>query len=312
MKMIFNILAFLMALISSAQENKLGQFSDYTDHYVVNDGVKLHYVKKGKGDVMIFLHGFPDFWFSWKYQMDYFSKSHTVIGVDLRGYNYSDAPQGVEQYQMSKLISDVLAIIDDVSSAPVILVANDWGGAIAWLVTSYRQDKVSRLIACNIPHPLSLGAYLSKHPATSEYTKKLKSDSAASVLSVDQLMISSGANKSDYKNEYKDAFERSNFEAMTNYYKASYPNVVAGKTGNANTQVAKIPPPPPITSPVLIIHGLEDKAFPPGSLNDHWEWVQGPITIQTIPGNGHFIQRERPELVKSLIDNWLSVIIPVR
>lgn len=274
------------------------QFNDYTDHYVNNEGVNIHYVSKGDGPTLVFLHGFPDFWFTWKYQMDKLSKDYNVVGIDLRAYNKSEGPAGIENYQMTRLMSDVLAVIKDIGKEKVTLIGNDWGGAIAWQIATYYPSRVNGLIACNIPHPKSLTNYINAHPETADYTKKNQAPNAINYWSVDQLMETSGANTHALSPAYRTAFERSNIQGMLNYYKVSYPKP---STAPSNTTELERK----IKCPVLMIHGIKDSAFPPGTLNDHWMWIENSFTLHTFPDAGHFIQREEPEKVLYHIQQWL-------
>ncbi len=279
------------------------QFEGYEDHYVQNGDVKLHYVSKGQGDVMIFLHGFPDFWFTWKHQMDALSNDYQVIGPDLRAYNYSEGPDGVNNYQMTTLMSDLVAIIDNVSDGPVTLVANDWGGAIAWLVATYYPGKVKQLIACNIPNPAVLTKHLSENPETGGYTKSFTADKAVDRWTPEELTKMAQAQGTDLEKHYLEAFRRSNIKGMLDYYKASYPQQGSGGGGQTLGQT----PTQTVQCPVLMIHGLKDQAFPPPVLNDHWELVPEGLTIHTIPTAGHFVQRDAPSLVLKYIQSWLKL-----
>ena len=98
----------------------------------------------GEGPVLIMLHGFPDFWYTWRYQMAELSKDYKVVAVDLRGYNKSDAPKGVENYVMPILMKDVVAVIDDLKLTKATIIANDWGGAIAWQTATYYPNRVEK------------------------------------------------------------------------------------------------------------------------------------------------------------------------
>lgn len=278
------------------------QFEDYSDHYVNNKGINIHYVAKGSGPTLVFLHGFPDFWFTWKYQMDKLSKNYSVIGIDLRAYNKSEGPAETEAYQMIELMSDVMAVIKDTGAEKVTLIGNDWGGAIAWQIATYYPDKISGLVACNIPHPKSLSNYLNAHPETANYTKKNENPDAINYWTVDQLMETSGVTGHELSSAYRNAFALSNIQGMLNYYKASYPKPSKGAT--ASTTIER-----KIKCPVLMIHGMKDSAFPPGTLNDHWLWIDNTFTLHTFPNAGHFIQREEPEKVLFHIQQWLTETI---
>lgn len=283
-------------------QRAFSQLSSYQSNFVENNGVKIHYVSKGEGPTMLFLHGFPDFWFSWIYQMEQFSsQGYKVVGVDLRGYNKSDKPEGVDNYKMSYLISDVVTVMNAVSpEEEVILVANDWGGAIAWQIASYLPQRVKYLVACNIPHPSSLFRHLKKDPSTAGYTEKFTSDNASETITIDNLMEMSGTKHDSLNQWYREAFEASSIESMLNYYKVSYPKPSATTSSSSSSNSVR-----KVKCPVLMIHGLMDKAFPPPTLNDHWDYIDNRLTIHTIPDAGHFIQREAPEEVYKVLKAWL-------
>ena len=103
------IAAFLILLspLAPAQDIR----SEVEHVYADNDGTKIHYAKMGSGPLMVFIHGFPDFWFSWRHQMQGLSSDYTVAAMDTRGYNLSDKPAGVENYDMQVLIEDVASVI---------------------------------------------------------------------------------------------------------------------------------------------------------------------------------------------------------
>lgn len=288
------VLFFILQLLSF---NSWSQFESYTDHFVNNDGVKIHYVSKGEGPALLFLHGFPDFWFTWKYQMDKLSENYKVIGIDLRAYNKSEGPDEVEAYQMIKMMSDVLAVIKDLDAEKVALIGNDWGGAIAWQIATYYPNQINWLIACNIPHPKSLSNYINAHPETADYTKKNIGSDTINYWSIDQLMETSGAVNHELSSAYRNAFEISNIQGMLNYYKVSYPKPT--NVSNNQTLDRKI------KCPVLMIHGMKDAAFPPGTLNDHWLWVENSFSLHTLPEAGHFVQRAEPEKILYYIRQWL-------
>jgi pimeloyl-ACP methyl ester carboxylesterase len=289
----------LTGLIIISYYSCQAQFDDYTDHFVNNKGVNIHYVSKGAGPTLVFLHGFPDFWFTWKYQMDKLSKDYKVIGIDLRAYNKSEGPSETDGYQMTKLMSDILVVIKDVGNDQVTLIGNDWGGAIAWQIATYYPQQINGLIACNIPHPKSLSNYLNAHPETADYTKKNEEPHTSDYWSVDQLMETSGTIDHELSSSYRTAFEESHIQGMLNYYKASYPKP-SQVTSNSTTLERKI------KCPVLMLHGIKDSAFPPGTLNDHWLWIENSFTLSTFPDAGHFIQREEPKKVLYHIQHWLA------
>ena len=103
------------------------------EKYVKVNGVRLHYVTAGKGPLILFLHGFPEFWYEWKNQLIEFSKDHQAVAPDLRGYNLSDKPTDLDQYKIATLVEDVRSFADHFSHGKkFVLVGHDWGGAVAW------------------------------------------------------------------------------------------------------------------------------------------------------------------------------------
>ena len=120
---------------------------DRVEHgYADNNGVKIHYATIGSGPTVVMIHGFPDFWYSWRNQMKGLADKFRVVAVDLRGYNLSGKPQGVESYTMPRLASDILAVIQHLGEERAIIVGHDWGGAIAWTVAMTQPDMVEKLI----------------------------------------------------------------------------------------------------------------------------------------------------------------------
>src|SRR3984957_15605600 len=111
------------------------------DGYVDSNGVKIHYVEKGSGPLVVMIHGFPDFWYSWREQIPELSKHFHVVAIDQRGYNLSDKPEGVENYRLEKLVGDVNAVVEHFKSPNVVIVGHDWGGMVAWTYAMRFQDK---------------------------------------------------------------------------------------------------------------------------------------------------------------------------
>src|SRR6266446_10868737 len=99
-------------------------------HAEVN-GISLHYVSEGSGGLILFLHGFPEFWYAWKAQLREFGMDHRAVAPDLRGFNLSSKPADVAQYKARIVIEDIRCLIEHLGYQRCILVAHDWGGAAA-------------------------------------------------------------------------------------------------------------------------------------------------------------------------------------
>lgn len=291
-----------------------------THGYTDNNGVKIHHVSLGdpEAPLLVMLHGFPDYWYTWRHQMEALSEQFHVVAIDLRGYNRSDKPKGVENYFLPLLMGDVRAVISDFGREQAIICGHDWGGAIAWGLAMYMPHLVERLMICNLPHPNGLRRELTSNPEqqrNSQYARDFQAPDAHEKLTAQGL--ASWVTDDEARPKYIEAFERSDFEAMLNYYKANFPRDSAPPASDAPAsddsgpaEASEQPPPPPsgpkVSCSVLMIHGLDDRALLPSGLNDTWEWVDGDLTIVTIPEAGHFVQQDAAELVTRTMKAWLN------
>ena len=132
-------------------------------HYVKIRGVRLHYVEAGLEEeqdktkpVMLFCHGFPEFWFVWRHQMKYFQDKFRVIAIDNRGYGESEKPTDLDKYHVKELADDIKALVESLGVRRFTLVGHDWGGAICWTFASLYPDMLDNLIICNCPHFVAL------------------------------------------------------------------------------------------------------------------------------------------------------------
>jgi epoxide hydrolase 4 len=276
-------------------------WNDVEHRYADSDGVKIHYAALGKGPLVVMIHGFPDFWYSWRQQMRALADSdYRVAAVDLRGYNESDKPAGVERYAMPLLVGDIAAVVKAEQADQAIIVGHDWGGAVAWNVAMTKPEITRLLVICNLPHPAGIAREIATNPQqkkNSEYAFNFQKPDAHKALTAEQL--AQWVKDPAAKTRYIDAFRKSNFESMLNYYKANYPR--------PDTPAAARPPTfPKIKVPVLMFHGLEDQALLPGALNGTWEWVDKDLTIVTIPGASHFVQQDAAQMVSETMVDWLA------
>lgn len=275
---------------------------DQVEHrYADASGVKIHYAALGQGPLVVMIHGFPDFWYSWRKQMRALADNgYRVAAVDLRGYNLSDKPKGVENYAMPLLVGDIAAVVQAEQVERAVIVGHDWGGSVAWNVAMRRPEITRLLIICNLPHPAGLAREIATNPQqkkNSEYAFDFQKPDAHLAISPERL--TQWVTDPAARPRYLQAFEQSDVEAMLNYYKANYPKPDA-------------PPPPAqftfpkVKAPVLMFHGLEDQALLAGALNGTWQWVEQDLTIMTIPGANHFVQQDAPDTVSNTMIDWLS------
>ena len=275
---------------------------------VDSGGVKIHYVSLGKKEdpLLVMVHGFPDFWYSWRAQMPALAKHFRVIAIDQRGYNLSGQPEGVENYKTDKLVGDLAAVVKHFGPGKAVIVGHDWGGMVAWTFAMTHPELTDRLIVLNLPHPRGLIREMTTNPQqqkNSQYARDFQKPDAAKHVSADALTF--WVKDPGARQIYRSALKRSSMEGMLNYYKANYPRIpVADK--NATDAKPPLPTIPNVKCPVLLIHGLKDQALLPGALNDTWNWIDQDLTLVTIPGAGHFVQQDAADLVTRTMVSWLS------
>src|SRR5579872_7281655 len=123
----------LGVVLCSAVAFAAGDIESKVEHgYADNNGVKIHYASLGSGPLIVMIHGFPDYWYTWRNQMVALAPHYQTVALDLRGYNLSDKPKGAENYAMTHLVGDVQAVIRHLGRDKAIIVGHDWGGMIAW------------------------------------------------------------------------------------------------------------------------------------------------------------------------------------
>ena len=290
----FFVLSSLLAIsTTNADESALGKHG-----YAQSGDVKIHYVTKGEGPLLVMIHGFPDYWYTWREQIPALSEHFQVVAMDQRGYNLSGKPEGLARYQMEELVQDVEAVIKHFGKKKAIVVGHDWGGAVAWSFATAKPQMIDHLVILNLPHFNGLQRELANNPEqrrASAYAREFQKQDAASRLTAEGLTF--WIKDSEAKAKYLEAFKRSSFEGMLNYYKANYPRPPYDET----------PEMPPVDCSVLMIHGLKDTALLPGALNDTWKWVKRDLTMVTLPEAGHFVQQDAGPKVTQTLLTWLRM-----
>jgi len=274
--------------------------------YIISNGVKLHYVTQGEGPLMLMLHGFPEFWYSWRHQIPEFAKDYKVVALDLRGYNESDKPQQQSAYVMSEFIKDVEGVIKGLGYERCVLVGHDWGGMIAWYFAYAHPEMLERLIVLNIPHPVKFAeglrtpqqllrssyAFFFQLPVLPElliqWSDYQALESGFKGMAVNKSAITA-ADIETYKNA---ASRRGALTAMLNYYRNAFPSVL--KQDWSILQV-----------PTLMIWGEEDQALGKELTYGTQEYVQN-FQLRYIPNCSHWVQQEQPEVVNRYIREFLA------
>lgn len=286
----------LQAVAASAAPAAAPKFED---GYVDNDGVKIHYAAVGKGKPVVFVHGFPDFWLTWRPQMlAVAAAGYRAIAIDQRGYNLSDKPKGDDNYLMPKMVSDVAAVVRSVGGRAA-LVGHDWGGSVSWATAYAHPELIERLAILNLPHPNGLSRELalpdSAQAKASIYAQNFKKPGAAAGLAPEGL--AKAASTPETYAAYVEAFKRSDLDAALAYYRMNYPS----------PPYAKGPDLPALKMRTLLVHGLKDTALLAPAVDGTWRWIDAPFELVTIPHAGHFVQRDAAEEVSLALTHWLSL-----
>jgi len=305
-------ISFCKTLVVLAATLSFSAYADDIEHgYADSDGVKIHYAEVGSGPLVIMIHGFPDFWYSWRHQMEGLKDNYHVVAIDQRGYNLSDQPEGVENYDMSLLVADVAAVIRHLGEEKAIIVGHDWGGAVAWSFAYAFPQMVDKLVVLNLPHPNGLTRTWATNDealAGTGYAKKFREGDPGDPdvffgMPMTAQTISGWVSDEAARPLYVEAFERSSFAGMLNYYKQNYADLWSEE---AQTRPAA----PSLDISTLVFHGLEDTALHSDALNNTWDWIDKDLTIVTVPGAGHFVQQDAPELVTTTMKWWLDARRP--
>ena len=232
------VLLSVLAVPAGAAD-AVGVWDEVEHHFAQNQGVKIHYVTLGKGPTVLFLHGFPDFWYSWRDQMAALSGDFRTAAIDLRGYNQSDQPQGIENYRLPLILDDVAAVVRDLGGK-VTLVGHDWGGAIAWRFAMTHPESVERLVILNLTHPRGYAAVVANptdaQRANTEYARRFATSQPDGAPVPDRILAMGDRFGPVIGGRYREAFGRSSYDGMLNYYRANY-----GQASGAGVETAESP-----------------------------------------------------------------------
>ncbi len=268
--------------------------------YIEVNGIRLHYVEAGSGELVILLHGFPEFWYGWRRQLPVLSRSYRVVAPDMRGYNLSDKPQGISQYKMDVLVADIAELIQKLGQGRAILVGHDWGAAVAWALAATRPELVVKLAIINVPHPLemqkALRGFNLRQWARSYYMFFFQlpwlpewfigRDLAKTFRNVFSSFSPKGIVPSDDEiQQYVDAYSQPGaLTAAIHYYRAAL-----RAPGHLDLSTV-------LQMPVLMIWGEQDKALGKELTYNTKQYCADLEMIYDL-GSGHFITADNPELV---------------
>lgn len=285
------------------------------DHrYIQVNGIRMHYVRAGAGErLVVLLHGFPEFWWSWRYQIRALSRHFTVVAPDLRGYGESDKPRW--GYELDVLVNDIVSLIHELGHTRAIVAGHDWGGAIAWSLAIAYPQRVERLIALNIPHPALMARALGRNwhqilrswyilffqlPLLPEALIR-----ANNFLSVERAFRGMAVDKSRFSDEtighFKVALAQPGaLTAALNYYRALLQQGARGMFHGSGMRVQV---------PTLMIWGERDFALGK-ELTYGTERFVPNLRVRYLPNCSHWVQQERPGEVNRFMLDFLRDLAP--
>ncbi len=285
--------------------------------YASVNGVRLHYAHAGDGPLILFLHGFPEFWYCWKKQLEDLGRDHLAVAPDMRGFNLSDRPADVKQYKARILVEDIRQLAEHLGQKKFVLVAHDWGGAVAWAYAMAHPLTLHRLVIVNAPHPVPFARELAHNKAqqdASQYMNLLRSAKAERVLSENNYarlakMTLEGWGKGAIDPAEKAAYVAawSQPGALTgslNYYRAS-PLYPPTETDPGARALQLDPADFMVRVPTLVVWGMRDTALLPCNL-DGLQACVPDLRIERLPEASHWVMHEEPERLNRLIREFIG------
>lgn len=288
----------------------------------LSTNVDVAVVSGGRSDAapVIFLHGFPESSFTWRYQLSALGERFRVIAPNQRGYFGSDKPDGVAAYAPARLVEDVIALADALGLERFHLVGHDWGGAVAWATALRHAERVEKLVIMNAPHPHVFQRVLftdRAQRAASQYIRQFRSHGLPQRLRADGLdgfieaFVAANASRRSHAHVVRAQYlrewsEAGTLEAMLRWYVAS-PIVVpdeAGQVAGAARPAWLDEPFPRIAVPVLVLWGMQDPILLPVLL-EGLEDLVARLEIVSLDV-GHFPSWEAPDAVNGALARFLA------
>ncbi len=290
-----------------------------THDYADVNGIRLHYAEAGSGDkLVILLHGFPEFWYSWRKQLEALSGDFHVVAPDLRGYNLSDKPSRVEDYKIDKVVADVIGLIDHFGAKQAAVVGHDWGAGVAWAIAQKHPERVSKLAVMQVPIAAAWRANMSlkqllrswymfffQIPRLPEWLIS-RQDFRAIERTFAGKVITKNSFTAEEIERYKEAARQPGaLTGAINYYRANVIDRLLTRTPDtaANQSSGRI------RVPTLFIFGEQDFAIIPATVRGLDKYIDAYYREVRIPNSGHWVQNEAPAEVNAALLDFLTTEI---
>jgi epoxide hydrolase 4 len=289
--------------------------------YAEANELKLHYAASGRSDghLLFFLHGFPEFWYTWRRQLPALGETYHCVAPDLPGYNLSSKPPEVARYRTKRLIDDVAAFAAQFSpKKKFTLIAHDWGGALAWAFAIKRPELLDRLVIINAVHPGAFQREIAKSPAqaaASQYIHEIRAEGSEARYAADDYALlwrslsraaEAGHLTADDRAQYVKAWSQPGaLTGMFNWYRAM--RMDPPKTGQAPAPPAEVYNDEAlmVRVPTLVIWGMQDTALLPGCVEGLERWVP-QVDVRRVDDGTHWVVYEKPQFITDTIRGWLA------
>lgn len=286
--------------------------SGWQHHFVETNDIRLHCVTQGQGDLVILLHGFPEFWYSWRHQIPALARYFKVVVPDLRGYNYSDKP--ASGYDLDTLSADIRGLIQHFGQTRAHIVGHDWGGIIAWHLAQKFPECLNRLAILNAPHPQR---FVQNLMSNIDQLRRSWYVLAFQIPALPEWLIQQNL-KNFVQNVFREqAIRKAAFTAeVMNIYQAALakPRVL---TAAMNYYRQMLSPqtwlhhwsaePNLVTVPTLVLWGEEDSFLSDKLTEGLEQLIAAPFQLKFVPHCGHWIQQEAPQTVNRELLNFLRL-----
>ena len=281
---------------------------DVREGFAEVNSVRLHYVEAGSGPLLLLLHGFPDFWYSWRYQIPVLARAgFHVVAPDMRGYNLSDKPRGWRSYAADHLAGDIAGLIAHFGAERAHVVGHDWGAAVTYMTAMQHPQLVDRVGILNVPHPRRMleGLRRPRQLLRSWYmfffqipwlpeTLAPRGDFGLwrRVLKADAPAAFSDADLDRYVEAWS---QPGAVESMLNYYRAALRQSPRRALDRMSV----------IEAPLLVIWGEQDRALGSELAEPDPKWVP-KARVERLPEASHWVQLDAPERVNELLVDFLK------
>jgi pimeloyl-ACP methyl ester carboxylesterase len=273
----------------------------WTHREEIVNGIRLHWVEQGLGPLVVLLHGFPEFWYSWRHQIPVLARRCRVVAPDMRGYNLSEQP--ARGYDLETLTDDVRALIETLGEKRAVIVGHDWGGMVAWVFAMRFPELTEKLVVMNAPHPGRFREEMRRPRQFLRSTYALFFQlprlpelllGANGCWPIGQMLRNSARVKDAFSDDdlerFREAMARPGaLTAALNYYRAVRPD--------------RLPDDLTVQAPTLLLWGVHDQALGVPLTRGLGRWVPN-LTVQYLEC-GHWTQQERFEEVNRYLLEFL-------